>query len=165
MGKPQEGLTWVFQQKVEQLELMVKEKTHNLRRLEAQRNELNTQGRQVAAMPARLQRLTVALFPAPAVRQLREELQLRQEPGSYVGEVIKVRRGARAFAAPLCSRATALLASGNSARRLGGAAEQPTAPGHGAGDGQGQGAGQGAPRGQVRGRPGQEHRPGEADAR
>jgi 26S proteasome regulatory subunit T6 len=46
MGKPQtgEGLTWVFQQKVEQLELQVKEKTHNLRRLEAQRNELNTQG-------------------------------------------------------------------------------------------------------------------------
>ena len=46
MGKAQqgEGLTWVFQQKVEQLELMVKEKTHNLRRLEAQRNELNTQG-------------------------------------------------------------------------------------------------------------------------
>lgn len=34
----------MFQQKVEQLELMVKEKTHNLRRLEAQRNELNTQG-------------------------------------------------------------------------------------------------------------------------
>jgi hypothetical protein len=26
----------------------------------------------------------------PAVRQLREELQLLQEPGSYVGEVIKV---------------------------------------------------------------------------
>ena len=48
MGKPQatgnEGLTWVFQQKVEQLELLVKEKSHNLRRLEAQRNELNTQG-------------------------------------------------------------------------------------------------------------------------
>lgn len=46
MGKPQagEGLTWVFAQKVEQLELLVKDKTHNLRRLEAQRNELNTQG-------------------------------------------------------------------------------------------------------------------------
>jgi 26S proteasome regulatory subunit T6 len=44
MGKQQEGLTWVFQQKVEQLELLVKERTHNLRRLEAQRNELNTQG-------------------------------------------------------------------------------------------------------------------------
>jgi hypothetical protein len=46
MGKQAggEGLTWVFQQKVEQLELMVKDKTHNLRRLEAQRNELNTQG-------------------------------------------------------------------------------------------------------------------------
>ena len=26
----------------------------------------------------------------PAVRQLREELQLLQEPGSYVGEIIKV---------------------------------------------------------------------------
>ena len=31
------------------------------------------------------------LLPA-AVRLLREELQLLQEPGSYVGEVIKVRR-------------------------------------------------------------------------
>ena len=51
MGKQQqsEGLTWVFQQKVEQLELLVKEKTHNLRRLEAQRNELNTQGGCMAA--------------------------------------------------------------------------------------------------------------------
>ena len=105
MGKPQEGLTWVFQQKVEQLELMVKEKTHNLRRLEAQRNELNTQGRQVAARPDRLQRLTVALFPAPAVRQLREELQLLQEPGSYVGEVIKVRRSGRAHSPRRCFRA------------------------------------------------------------
>lgn len=28
--------------------------------------------------------------PSFAVRQLREELQLLQEPGSYVGEIIKV---------------------------------------------------------------------------
>ncbi|KAJ1339633.1 hypothetical protein BSLG_005755 [Batrachochytrium salamandrivorans] len=41
--------------------------THNLRRLEAQRNQLNAK-----------------------VRLLREELQLLQEPGSYVGEVVKV---------------------------------------------------------------------------
>lgn len=30
------------------------------------------------------------LLHTPAVRMLREELQLLQEPGSYVGEVIKV---------------------------------------------------------------------------
>ena len=42
------------------------EKTQNVRRLEAQRNELNAK-----------------------VRLLREELQLLQEQGSHVGEVIK----------------------------------------------------------------------------
>ncbi len=45
----------------------VEDKKQNLRRLEAQRNELNAK-----------------------VRLLREEIQLLQEPGSYVGEVIKV---------------------------------------------------------------------------
>lgn len=48
-------------------ELLINERTQNLRRLEAQRNTLNTR-----------------------VRLLREELQLLQEPGSYVGEVVKV---------------------------------------------------------------------------
>jgi len=47
--------------------VIVREKTQNLRRLEAQRNELNSK-----------------------VRLLREELSLLQEPGSYVGEVVKV---------------------------------------------------------------------------
>lgn len=47
--------------------MIVREKTQNLRRLEAQRNELNSK-----------------------VRLLREELSLLQEPGSYVGEVVKV---------------------------------------------------------------------------
>lgn len=46
---------------------MINERTQNLRRLEAQRNTLNAR-----------------------VRLLREELQLLQEPGSYVGEVVKV---------------------------------------------------------------------------
>ncbi|CCI49769.1 unnamed protein product [Albugo candida] len=59
-------LTSYYQQKIEQLELTVREKTQNLRRLQAQRNELNSK-----------------------VRLLREELQLLQEPGSYVGEVVK----------------------------------------------------------------------------
>ncbi|GLD93787.1 hypothetical protein PINS_up002392 [Pythium insidiosum] len=60
------GLTSYYHQKIEHLELTVREKTQNLRRLQAQRNELNSK-----------------------VRLLREELQLLQEPGSYVGEVIK----------------------------------------------------------------------------
>ena len=44
----------------------VSEKSQNVRRLEAQRNELNAK-----------------------VRLLREELQLLQEQGSHVGEVVK----------------------------------------------------------------------------
>ncbi|GMH40381.1 hypothetical protein BSKO_08285 [Bryopsis sp. KO-2023] len=62
-----QGLALYYRAKIEELELRIRDKAHNLRRLEAQRNELNTQ-----------------------VRMLREELQLLQEPGSYVGEVIKV---------------------------------------------------------------------------
>ena len=53
--------------KIEELEVEVRDKMLNLRRLEAQRNELNSK-----------------------VRLLREELSLLQEPGSYVGEVVKV---------------------------------------------------------------------------
>lgn len=45
MGRPGgDGLKAYYKSKIEELELMVKDKTHNLRRLEAQRNELNTQG-------------------------------------------------------------------------------------------------------------------------
>ncbi|NWX12028.1 PRS8 protein, partial [Aegotheles bennettii] len=47
-------------------QLIVNEKSQNLRRLQAQRNELNAK-----------------------VRLLREELQLLQEQGSYVGEVVR----------------------------------------------------------------------------
>lgn len=68
MGRPTgDGVKAYYKGKVEELELLVRDKTNNLRRLEAQRNELNT-----------------------SVRLLREELFALQEPGSYVGEVIKV---------------------------------------------------------------------------
>ncbi|KAG4304822.1 hypothetical protein PORY_001875 [Pneumocystis oryctolagi] len=62
----EESMTSFFTRKIEEAELQINEKTQNLRRLEAQRNELNAK-----------------------VRLLREELQLLQEPASYVGEVIK----------------------------------------------------------------------------
>jgi 26S proteasome regulatory subunit T6 len=60
------GLRLYYQTKIDEFESLIQEKAETVRRLEAQRNELN--GR---------------------VRGLREELQLLQEPGSYVGEVVK----------------------------------------------------------------------------
>ena len=39
-----DGLKGYFKGKIEELELNIKDKAHNLRRLEAQRNELDTQG-------------------------------------------------------------------------------------------------------------------------
>lgn len=62
----QDGIKSYYISKTEEYQLIVTEKTQNLRRLEAQRNELNAK-----------------------VRMLREELQLLQEQGSYVGEVVK----------------------------------------------------------------------------
>mmetsp|Transcript_12285 Transcript_12285/g.56875 ORF Transcript_12285/g.56875 Transcript_12285/m.56875 type:complete len:400 (-) Transcript_12285:55-1254(-) len=62
-----DGLKSYYRAKIEEYEVAVRDKTQNLRRLEAQRNELNHK-----------------------VRMLREEIQLLQEPGSYVGEVVKV---------------------------------------------------------------------------
>ena len=56
-----------YRNKIEGLKLEVIEGQAVLRRLEAQRNELNSR-----------------------VRLLREELGLLQQPGSYVGEVVKV---------------------------------------------------------------------------
>ncbi|KAL1431043.1 hypothetical protein MTO96_014448 [Rhipicephalus appendiculatus] len=61
-----DGLKQYYITKIEELQLVVSDKTQNLRRLQAQRNELNAK-----------------------VRMLREELQLLQEQGSYVGEVVK----------------------------------------------------------------------------
>merc|ERR1712188_282914 len=62
--KTGDGLKDYYIAKINTLDQEINDKTQNLRRLEAQRNELNSR-----------------------VRLLREELQLLQEPGSYVGEV------------------------------------------------------------------------------
>lgn len=62
-----DGLKEYYIFKTEEIQHTIAEKTQNLRRLQAQRNELNGK-----------------------VRLLREELQKLQEQGSYVGEVIKV---------------------------------------------------------------------------
>ncbi|XP_022843397.1 26S proteasome regulatory subunit 8 homolog A-like [Olea europaea var. sylvestris] len=62
-----EGLRQYYQQRIQDLELQACQKTHDLQRLEAHRNNLSGQ-----------------------VRSLKEELELLQEPGSYVGEVVKV---------------------------------------------------------------------------
>jgi len=62
----QAGVERYYEVKIQKLALEVNEKGNNVRRLQAQRNELNTK-----------------------VRALREELQLLQEQSSYVGEIIK----------------------------------------------------------------------------
>ncbi|PPD69742.1 hypothetical protein GOBAR_DD33369 [Gossypium barbadense] len=74
-AKQGEGLRQYYIQHIHELQLNLRQKTHNLNRLEAQRNELNSR---------------VTIFAYRSVRMLREELQLLQEPGSYVGEVVKV---------------------------------------------------------------------------
>merc|ERR1719356_1176407 len=61
-----DGLRSYYITKIEELQLTVNDKKKNVRRLQAQRNELNAK-----------------------VRMLREELQHLQEQCSYVGEVVK----------------------------------------------------------------------------
>lgn len=61
------GIRPYFEQQIQDAEIRIQQTTQNLRRLEAQRNKLNTK-----------------------VRQLKDELRLLQEPGLYVGEVVKV---------------------------------------------------------------------------
>ena len=61
------GLTTYYKKKIADLEHLLAEKRINLRRLEAQRNSLNS-----------------------SVRSLKEELQMLQEPSSNVAEVVKV---------------------------------------------------------------------------
>merc|ERR1711868_247228 len=60
------GIDAYYKNKLHELQTTLNEKGQNVRRLQAQRNDLNGK-----------------------VRMLREELQLLQEQGSYVGEVIK----------------------------------------------------------------------------
>jgi len=60
------ALVSFYEGKIEATEREITQKTSNLRRLEAQRYQLNTR-----------------------VRRLKEELQLLQQPASYVGEVVR----------------------------------------------------------------------------
>ena len=60
------GLKNYYVSKIEELQMKIRDKSNNLERLKAQRNELNGK-----------------------VRLMREELTQLLEPGSYVGEVIK----------------------------------------------------------------------------
>ncbi|CAL9195430.1 unnamed protein product [Musa acuminata subsp. burmannicoides] len=89
-----EGLRQYYLQHIHDLHLQIRQKTNNLQRLEAQRNDLNSRGSETLILPN--SSCTVgSRCPNPAagpsfVRALREELQLLQEPGSYVGEVVKV---------------------------------------------------------------------------
>jgi len=64
---PREGIKSYYQQKLEELDVVLREKSQNVRRLEAQRNDWNAK-----------------------VRFIKEELMRLQEPGSYVGEVVKL---------------------------------------------------------------------------
>ncbi len=73
-----DGIRDYYNCKIDELQFIVTEKTQNLRRLEAQRNELNAKGL-----------FGCHMYSFCIVRLLREELQLLQEQGSYVGEVIK----------------------------------------------------------------------------
>lgn len=91
-----EGLRAYYKDKIEDLGIQIRDKTNNLQRMEAQRNDLNTKGEQLVYS---LLSFSAYQFKAlsnniiltvHAVRMLREELQLLQEPGSYVGEVVKL---------------------------------------------------------------------------
>jgi 26S proteasome regulatory subunit T6 len=82
MGGEGEGIATYYQRKIDEHEIILHEKTTNLRRLEAQRNELNARG-SLCCCP-------IELLFLVSVRRLKDEVVVLQEPGAYVGEVIKV---------------------------------------------------------------------------
>lgn len=82
-----EGFRQYYITKIEELQLIVAEKSQNLRRLQAQRNELNAKGKNSSIFQSKY--LFLYKLLCIPVRMLREELQLLQEQGSYVGEVVK----------------------------------------------------------------------------
>lgn len=73
------GLKTYYDSRIEDLTQQVAEKTQTIRRLEAQRNELNSKG----TFHYEISHHFVI------VRDLRDELQYLLEPASYVGEVVK----------------------------------------------------------------------------
>ncbi|VDP39002.1 unnamed protein product [Soboliphyme baturini] len=66
LNKESDGIKHYYIAKLGDIQHAVNEKSHNLRRLEAQRNELNAK-----------------------VRMLKEEISMLHEQGSYVGEVVR----------------------------------------------------------------------------
>jgi len=64
---PRLGLKTYYQQKLEELDVILREKEQNVRRLEAQRNDWNEK-----------------------VRFIKEELAKLQEPGSHIGEMVRL---------------------------------------------------------------------------
>lgn len=84
-----EGFRQYYITKIEELQLVVAEKSQNLRRLQAQRNELNAKGSLNDYPVINIIQFINKFFFIILVRMLREELQLLQEQGSYVGEVVK----------------------------------------------------------------------------
>ncbi|KAL0843366.1 hypothetical protein Bca101_016611 [Brassica carinata] len=82
VAKQGEGLKQYYLQHIDELQRLLRQKTSNLNRHEAQRNDLNSR----EAFDCRCDSWGLRFH----VRMLREELQLLQEPGSYVGEVVKV---------------------------------------------------------------------------
>lgn len=91
-GEPSlgQGLRTYYKGKIEGLEMQIREKQSDLRRMEAQRNDLNSKGRYSRSVRVFSCIVCDICYSNNAVRLLREELQLLQEPGSYVGEVIKL---------------------------------------------------------------------------
>ncbi len=83
------GVKSYYQQKIDALEVILQDKTQDLRRQEAQRNELNTQGGFVYENGALEEHLFHEIIACVLVRLLRDEIQKLQEPGSHVGEVVK----------------------------------------------------------------------------
>lgn len=92
--KSGEGLRQYYLSHIHDLLLQLRVKTHNLHRLEAQRNDLNSKGKLISHFDhlgfANNHPIAHRGYFMLPVRMLREELQLLQEPGSYVGEVVKV---------------------------------------------------------------------------
>jgi 26S proteasome regulatory subunit T6 len=72
-----------FHNKIERMKLEIIQGQAVLRRLEAQRNDYNSRGRCSSPTAPSFANFLI-------VRLLREELGLLQQPGSYVGEVVKV---------------------------------------------------------------------------
>jgi len=67
MGREDEGMDGYYRTKIDQSDILLQERIQNLKRLEAQRNDLNNR-----------------------VRKLRDEIVLLHEPASYIGEVVKI---------------------------------------------------------------------------